>query len=190
MPWYLNLAVIAPIILIVCGVSLLLLVIVLLSGNIYSGKYPVALIASTTISVITSVLLISLNALYIDARDHGAYTANLNILDTQSMIDNSPKDQSVQAEKHLSEHPVILLYRFGCSDCEKLKDSLGTWALMTADKYYWVSSRSEFGERLVDWYGITDVPAVLTWDKDSYHVTYPMDYYKDGELNMPTAKEL
>lgn len=74
-------------------------------------------------------------------------------------------EQTTDNKKDFQPKSLIILYRYGCPDCEenhdeleKLKDKVPT---------HYIESRSNLGKELVKQYDVKFVPAVLLWDENS-----------------------
>lgn len=134
-----------------------------------------------------TIALAGLMMLYNTSFKHGNYTLMVNPLELPTMINQSPIDQSDEAEQ--ATNPTYVLYRFGCKDCAAVFDELNQWKLIQ-DNTYWVSSRSDFGASLIEDFTINEVPAILYWNGHAYEVIYPMQYYTNDTLDtskLPTA---
>lgn len=74
-------------------------------------------------------------------------------------------EQTIENKSDIEPKSLIILYRYGCPDCEKNHDELKK--LKDKVPTYYIESRSNLGKELVKQYDIKFVPSVLLWDENS-----------------------
>lgn len=98
---------------------------------------------------------------------HGNYIPweNVDILTLEGNLDNSPIDQSAEAEQNkLNTSNIYFVYRYGCADCNASHEDLTTYKNYMERlgwNTYWVSIKSPFGEKLKSKYDIDEVPTII-----------------------------
>ena len=73
--------------------------------------------------------------------------------------------QNVFNIEQLNDKALIVLYKYGCSDCEKNYQAL--LDIQKRTKTYYIESNSQLGKHLIAMYKLTYVPSLLLWDKTS-----------------------
>lgn len=89
------------------------------------------------------------------AKKHGCENPYIyNCKQLWDCIEYSPVEDKAPMNK---KGILLLFYRFGCSDCEKIFTELQTKTQYT-NNIYWISTRSSYGKTLKTKYSITEVP--------------------------------
>lgn len=117
-------------------------------------------ISGLIVSLLAAVLLISLIPISISAKRHGMTDENfssMSIISVIHSISNSPVEDNIDVD-NISGGTIIIYYKFGCKDCEAIYKDLKT-AINDIDDVYWISTKSETGEALLEKYPVTEVPS-------------------------------
>lgn len=88
------------------------------------------------------------------AASHGMYQDNLSWNKITKNIRTTPNEDNLP--KDLTDC-IILYYRFGCSDCEAVYPAMSAF-FEDYEDVYWVSTRSDQGEKLRETYPVSHVP--------------------------------
>lgn len=136
---------------------------------------PAGLISIVMFAVIIIAFLcgIGLMTTYTTALKHGHYKG-INVT-TDKMwyrIENSPVESKLPDDFY--DDPtgcLIIYYKFGCPDCEAMHQQLTD---LTADmkNIYWISTRSEQGQTLLEKYPVSEVPSAVYIKHDGTPLTY------------------
>lgn len=78
---------------------------------------------------------------------------------------------------------LIILYKFGCDDCEKTYDALRS-EFSETEKTYWIATRSKQGQDLVAKQQIASVPAAIYFQKDGNALTYTLYKNENGKTSI------
>lgn len=81
---------------------------------------------------------------------------------------------------------LVVLYRFGCPDCERVHQQIKHDFPRSNSKIYYVPSRSKYGKYLVKKSGAKIVPSVVYIDKHNH--TSVSNLVSDGKYSPSTAK--
>lgn len=139
--------------------------------------------------VVVSVICLSCSfALTMNAASHGMTDLDnwpsLSLYQTIKSTLHSPVAQTAPDDL---EGQIVILYKFGCPDCEAIYDELST-ATDGREGIWWVSSRSEQGRALVEAYSVPEVPSLLYFrvhhDGNTPEVYQATLYTKKGDLVM------
>lgn len=116
----------------------------------------------TLISIATAIVLIM--QVHI-AKAHGMYSYDIPVMELPNNIAHSPKDQSAEFDME-AEHKntIVMLYRFTCHDCEAVHEQFNAELDSLPYEHYWISSRSEVGQKLREMYNINEVPTMIAFD--------------------------
>lgn len=131
------------------------------------------LIITTIISSIISSIASSIAAPFVDyqIQAYGAYTdesydyTKEDIMTLWYRMTHSLRDQSKELPADKSGC-IIILYRWGCDDCENAHKQLYQ-TIQDNTGVYAISTRSELGKSLVEKYGIIEVPAAVYIENDA-----------------------
>lgn len=74
-------------------------------------------------------------------------------------------EQTTDNKKNFQPKSLIVLYRYGCPDCEKNHEELKK--LKNKVPTHYVESRSNLGKELVKQYDVKFVPSILLWNENS-----------------------
>ncbi len=97
-------------------------------------------------------------------------------------------DQTPDLSRENLNHKVVILYRFGCSSCEKIYPELSEIKMRyPSDRVVFLSSRSPLGRTVVEEAHILNVPAVLVVDTSDTEHTMRVLYH--AELLYPDGNE-
>ena len=127
------------------------------------------IIIPAIICIAASGILITTTVGYNIAIEHGLYTSDTTIGDMFRGIEKSPVPDTI-ADKDV-KGKILLFYKFGCKDCETIYDELQE-STKDAD-VLWVSTRSEEGKKLVEAYGIVEVPTGIYIRNNAYNDALP-----------------
>lgn len=108
---------------------------------------------------------------------HGAYAHTnfeVSIPTFWHSVMESPVDDSTHvASADDTRGRVVLLYRFGCPDCEAAYATIVEHVSeLPADDVLWLSSRSAIGHELCETYDVQWVPSVLLHDESGLRLVY------------------
>ena len=125
------------------------------------------------ITTITSSIASSIAAPFVDyqIQAYGAYTdesydyTKEDIMTLWHRMTHSLRDQSKELPADKSGC-IIILYRWGCDDCENAHKQLYQ-TIQDNTGVYAISTRSELGKSLVEKYGIIEVPAAVYIENDA-----------------------
>ena len=153
---------------VVFAIGILLLLISLILRNRTNTKssltrLPFVLGACTTI--VSGVLGIVLFTQVQAAKPHGLYSLDIEVTKLSEGIAHSPIDQSANFdpdEPHTNT--IAVLYRFTCPDCEAIYEQFKAQLDSLPYDTYWISSRSTNGRKLLDLYGVNEVPTLIVFD--------------------------
>ena len=131
------------------------------------------LIITTITSSIISSIASSIAAPFVDyqIQAYGAYTdesydyTKEDIMTLWYRMTHSLRDQSKELPADKSGC-IIILYRWGCDDCENAHKQLYQ-TIQDNTGVYAISTRSELGKSLVEKYGIIEVPAAVYIENDA-----------------------
>ena len=131
------------------------------------------LIITTITSSIISSIASSIAAPFVDyqIQAYGAYTdesydyTKEDIMTLWHRMTHSLRDQSKELPADKSGC-IIILYRWGCDDCENAHKQLYQ-TIQDNTGVYAISTRSELGKSLVEKYGIIEVPAAVYIENDA-----------------------
>lgn len=136
------------------------------------------------LAMVSTLLFIPYMVIAVTAYTHGADLESLQrfgILRTIHAIQKSPvTDRSVNLDQPGN---ILIYYRFGCGDCEAIYDSLKA-EVAGKENLYWVASRQSGGQKLLQKYAVSGVPAgVIIQDEDMYisHILYNFVYDDSNE---------
>lgn len=73
-------------------------------------------------------------------------------------------EQTIDSKKDFQPKSLIVIYRYGCPDCEKNHDELKK--LKDKVPTYYIESKSNLGKELVKQYDVKFVPSILLWDSN------------------------
>ncbi len=103
------------------------------------------------------------------ATEHGCENSyKISLQELRNSIALTPVEDKLPKDLR---NTVIIYYRFGCTDCEKIYTELSQ---MAADRpnVYWISTRSKQGKKLREEYPVTDVPMSVTIDEHLIGTTH------------------
>lgn len=127
---------------------------------------------SKALSAISILVFIPYMAVAITAYMHGADLESLQrfgILRTIQAIQKSPvMDRNINFDQ---QGNILIYYRFGCEDCEAVYDSLKA-EIAGKENIYWVASRQSEGQKLLQKYAVSEVPAGVIIQKDGMYISY------------------
>lgn len=127
---------------------------------------------SKALSTISILVVILYMAVAVTAYMHGADLESLQrfgILRTIQAIQKSPvMDKSINFDQ---QGNILIYYRFGCEDCEAVYDSLKA-EIAGKENIYWVASRQSEGQKLLQKYAVSEVPAGVIIQKDGMYISY------------------
>lgn len=127
---------------------------------------------SKALSAISILVFIPYMAVAITAYMHGADLESLQrfgILRTIQAIQKSPvMDRNINFDQ---QGNILIYYRFGCEDCEAVYDSLKA-EIVGKENIYWVASRQSEGQKLLQKYAVSEVPAGVIIQKDGMYISY------------------
>lgn len=122
---------------------------------------------------------------------HGNYVPwyKIDLTTLTQNNDNSPVDQSSEAERNQDfTSNIYLVYRYGCTDCNKSHQDLEQYKTTMENNgwnVYWVSVRSHFGDELKNTYNIDEVPTVIVKPQTGTTQVIPARVFmSDGSVNL------
>lgn len=126
-----------------------------------------------TFLLIIATIVSSITAPFVDyqIQAYGAYTdesydyTKEDIMTLWHHMTHSLRDQSKELPADKSGC-IIILYRWGCDDCENAHKQLYQ-TIQDNTGVYAISTRSELGKSLVEKYGIIEVPAAVYIENDA-----------------------
>ena len=155
----------------------------------YAGLAVLAVVAGT------------LDMCWMTAEVHGSYeTANLSIGSVLVSNEHTPIDQSGEVEAKMESNPantkavpstVVMMYRYGCPDCEESYEETVEWLDTLDADVYWVSSRSDFGQKMREEHMVSEVPSMIVVDANGKAVTriaYEREEGQPAKLNRMAAE--
>lgn len=134
--------------------------------------------------IIAIIGIIIYSGIFSYAKQYGAY-GDFYKKDTLSEIKQNIQYGFKDQSKDVPADPkgcIIIYYKWGCKDCKNIHDSL-TAKLKTYDlfKTYFVSSRSDRGQKLLKDYAVDSVPSgVYIYYESLRNVTYKSRALNDG----------
>lgn len=133
------------------------------------------------LAVVSTLLFIPYLTIAIIAYTHGADLESLQrfgILRTIHAVQNSPvMDRSANPDQ---QGTILIYYRFGCGDCEAVYDDLKA-EVEGKENIYWVASRQSEGQKLLQKYTVSEVPAGVIIQGDGMYVSHVLyNYVYDG----------
>lgn len=136
---------------------------------------------SRVLAVVSALLFIPYMTIAVIACRHGADLESLQrfgILRTIHAVQNSPvMDKSVN---HDQQGNILIYYRFGCRDCEAVYDDLKA-VVEGKENIYWVASRQSEGQKLLQKYTVSEVPAGVIIQGDGMYVSHVLcNFVYDG----------
>ncbi|MDE6055468.1 MAG: hypothetical protein K2G55_17325 [Lachnospiraceae bacterium] len=124
------------------------------------------------LALLSTLLFIPYMVIAVVAYIHGADLESLQrfgVLRTIQAIQNTPvTDRSVDIDQPGN---ILIYYRFGCRDCEAVYDSLKT-EVAGKENIYWVASRQSEGQKLLQKYAVSEVPAGVIIQNDGMYISY------------------
>lgn len=159
-----------------------------------TGTYIILTRFAIICFIFSIVSIVVYSCIFTEAKKYGAYGnfyKKNTLSEIRSNIDNGFIDQSKDVPKD-PKGCVIIFFKWGCPDCANIHNEL----LKTLKKYdlfktYFVSSRSERGQELLNKYPMDEVPSgiYIYYDMDS-GVSYQGKVLNDGtklnEYNLDT----
>lgn len=135
--------------------------------------YIIRVLSFATFLLIITTITSSIATLFVDyqIQAYGAYTdesydyTQEDIVTLWYRMTHSLRDQSKELPTDKSGC-IIVLYRWGCDDCENAHKQLCQTIQNNTDVYA-ISTRSELGKSLVKKYGIIEVPAAVYIENDT-----------------------
>lgn len=126
-----------------------------------------------TFLMIIATITSSITVPFVDyqIKAYGAYTdesydyTKEDITTLWYRMTHSLRDQSKELPEDKSGC-IIILYRWGCDDCENAREQLYR-IIQDNTGVYAISTRSELGKSLVEKYGIIEVPAAVYIENDA-----------------------
>lgn len=135
------------------------------------------------ISIVIALFILSagcvLGSAVSNSYKHGNYIPweNVNLLTLEDNLDNSPVDQSTEAEQNrINTSNIYFVYRYGCADCNASHADLITYKERMERlgwNTYWISIKSSFGEKLKSEYNIDEVPTIIVQPLNGSAQTIP-----------------
>lgn len=84
---------------------------------------------------------------------------------------------------------LVIVYKFGCSDCESVYEPINHTLPHNNKNIYYVSSQSPYGKKLVKKAGLTNVPSIVYITKhDKKQPYYSTSLIYNRELDMNTIR--
>lgn len=135
--------------------------------------YIIRVLSFATFLLIITTITSSIATLFVNyqIQAYGAYTdesydyTKEDIVTLWYRMTHSLRDQSKELPADKSGC-IIVLYRWGCDDCENAHKQLYQTIQNNTDVYA-ISTRSELGKSLVKKYGIIEVPAAVYIENDT-----------------------
>ena len=135
--------------------------------------YIIRVLSFATFLLIITTITSSIATLFVNyqIQAYGAYTdesydyTQEDIVTLWYRMTHSLRDQSKELPADKSGC-IIVLYRWGCDDCENAHKQLYQTIQNNTDVYA-ISTRSELGKSLVKKYGIIEVPAAVYIENDT-----------------------
>ena len=136
---------------------------------------------SSFLAVASTLLFIPYMTIAVIAYTHGADLESLQrfgILRTIHAVQNSPvMDRNVHPDQ---QGNILIYYRFGCGDCEAVYDDLKA-EVEGKENIYWIASRQPEGQKLLQKYTVSEVPAGVIIQDDGMYVSHVLcDFVYDG----------
>lgn len=132
---------------------------------IWKARPGLARALSVVACTTAAVCLVVTVAVCGNAMSHGMQGLGMSLPDIGRSTELSPRDQSAElSSTEDAKGKVIIVYRFGCPDCEEAYDAIR--AATDGRGVLWVSSRSELGHALCERYDVEWVPSVLSVSDD------------------------
>ena len=124
------------------------------------------------LALFSTLLFIPYMVIAVMAYTHGADMESLQkfgVLRTIQAIQNSPvTDRSDDLDQPGN---ILIYYRFGCGDCEAIYDCLKA-EVDGKENIYWVASRQSEGQKLLQKYTVSEVPAGVIIQNDGMYISH------------------
>lgn len=123
---------------------------------------------------------------------HGDYNAPLSVSRAITAIEYSPEEDVLPDDYSELKGKIILYFRFGCQDCEDVYEDLSRQIEPVRDDVYWVSTRSEQGERLRETYPVDHVPSLvyISTTGEAFKYRLDTDFGDRAGLDMDVLKNI
>ena len=138
-----------------------------------SREIPTTLISilMATFILLSSLGVYSLLSTYYTAYQHGYRDGfNNNAYSLWRGIHDSPKEDKLPDDL---KGTLIVIYRFGCQDCETTYDELSE-QLQGISNTYWIASRSDQGQDFLKEYPLDSVPSAVYIKQDGSYLSYQL----------------
>lgn len=123
---------------------------------------------------------------------HGDYNAPLSVSRAVTAIEYSPEENVLPEDYNELKGKIILYFRFGCQDCEDVYEDLSRQIEPVKDDVYWVSTRSEQGEKLRETYPVDHVPSLvyISTTGEAFKYRLDTDFGDRAGLDMDVLKNI
>lgn len=123
---------------------------------------------------------------------HGDYNAPLSVSRAITAIEYSPEEDVLPEDYNELKGKIILYFRFGCQDCEDVYEDLSRQIEPVKDDVYWVSTRSEQGEKLRETYPVDHVPSLvyISTTGEAFKYRLDTDFGDRAGLDMDVLKNI
>ena len=181
MSWKITIAIIAALIVVFLAAAIVTTRLYLKSKNSDKPMHPTK-VALPWICTVVLLLCLAYTGINVAAAyDHGYYGQDASLAQLVNTTDRTPHDQSAELPDELTSC-IVVLYKYGCPDCDAIYDDLAQSVKNANVKVYYVSSKSERGSGLCAAYDVNDVPTAIAYADDS-SVLQKILYYTDDDKN-------
>lgn len=128
-------------------------------------------ICAATCLLLSSLVIYAMGSTIITAYQHGYRgTISENPVGLWRAINASPAEDTLPDDL---SGKLIILYRFGCQDCEAIHADLQT-ALQDTQDTYWIATRSNQGQEFLQQHPVDLVPSAVYTTADRHTFTYTL----------------
>ena len=125
-------------------------------------KLRKTVLPTLTVTALSVLVLLASIALYAAGSSRGMTMDHWKGMRIDEIAETNAKTPKSEKLPDKANGHVVILYRYGCPDCEAVRDELEeTISEIGIEDVHWVATSSEDGKRLVEQTKVQDVPAVV-----------------------------
>lgn len=144
-------------------------------------------ICAVTLTFLSGIELLDLKQ---DINNYGVkYYSGYLDMPVRDFTDKIKKTWLAKEPKPNQKGILVVVYKFGCPDCESVYEPINRTLPHSNKNIYYVSSQSSYGKKLVKKAGLTNVPSIVYITKhDKKQPYYSTSLIYNRELDMNTVR--